>query len=228
MLEKDKDGVEPTEIVVTCYEVVPPTVVEATPTTLVQQTAVLSDVVDGGGIDPQTTRLAQMAIARDLVRASWLQLYALVQSSIEDVDEGQTLQTLMVERHRSALDDLVALEVLSASVAGQVHVAFEEASFHAWRDNAPLTCYESLPIAYAPRGDLLQQANILSGFEGSLNAETIELAREAIELDIAFFKALEGENAGDELIALWQSGEIDAGEECIAATQFLVELLLRE
>ena len=43
---------------VLCYEIAPPTVVEVTPTTLVQQTKVLSDVVDGGGVNPEATRLA--------------------------------------------------------------------------------------------------------------------------------------------------------------------------
>jgi hypothetical protein len=223
-----EDKVEPTEIAVTCYEIEAPITVEVTPTMLVQQTKVLSDVIEGGGVNPEATRLAQMASSREMVRALWLQLYILAASSSEDADEGKALQTLMVERHRSALDDLMALEVLSEPVADQVQVAFEEESFHAWRDNAPITCYEGLPLAYEPRGDLLQQANLLNGFEGELDAETIELAREAVARDITFLKAFESENPSTKLLALWQSGEIDAGEDAIAATQFLVELLLEE
>ena len=58
--EDDQDGVEPTkeveptEVIMMCYEAGPPVTVEATPTTILQQTKVLTDVVDGQVIQAGT------------------------------------------------------------------------------------------------------------------------------------------------------------------------------
>jgi hypothetical protein len=226
--KNDKDKATPTEVPVLCYEIVPSVIVEATPTTIVKQTSVLSDVVDGGDINPAATRLVQSASSREMVHALWLQLYTLAKTSGEDIDEGEALKTVMIEQHRSALDDLVSLDELAPAVADQVQVAFEEASFHTWRKNIPVTCYIAVPTEYDARDDLLEQANTLNKFEGTLDAQIIDQAREAVMRDMAFFQAFSSESPGDDLLALWRSGEIEASEEAIAAARFLVELLLNE
>lgn len=122
------------------------------------------------------------------------------------------LAVLPVE-HRAILSALVASGELAADVADEVQLALIEALAHIDRSRA--LCYFMMPPVAAPRQDLLLQAKALVEVEGTLDPETIALARAALEKDMAFFEA---DQAGET-----SSG--DASAAARAAAQFLTELL---
>jgi hypothetical protein len=211
---------------VMCYEVGPlPTPTPSDQT--IQRKEVLTDVVKTGDIDPDTVHRAQVADARQRVRDCWYQLDDLIQQTREDFETAERAQESLIDAHRVALDDLVALEELSATAADHAQAAFAEASFHVWRDNAPISCYIALPVEYEPRRDLVLQADTLTEVSGDLDPATVEAAQAALARDMAFFDILRsGQLEASELAGLWTSGELDAGEEAVAAAQFLADLLL--
>ena len=128
--------------------------------------------------------------------------------------------------HRAALDGLVGAGELAPAVADCVQMAYEEAAFHAWRNNAPITCYIALPVEYDPRADLLGRADALADVSDA-DPETVELARAALARDVAFFTALEADSdKGSELLTQWQEGEIEVDPDAAEAAAFLVDLLL--
>jgi hypothetical protein len=211
---------------VMCYEAV--ALPDPTPTDQpIQRREVLTDVVKTGDIDPDTVHRAQVADARQRVRDCWYQLDDLIQQTTEDFESAERAQESLVDAHRVALDDLVALDELSATAADHAQAAFAEASFHAWRDNAPITCYIALPVEYEPRRDLVLQAETLCEVSADLDPATVEAAQAALARDMAFFDALRsGQIEGHDLVGLWTSGELDADEEAVVAAQYLVDLLL--
>jgi hypothetical protein len=229
--------------VVSCYE--PAIVIEETPTVegmcyaeaplpdptptgeTIQRREVLTDVTKTGDINPDTVHRAQVADARQRLRDCWYQLDDLAQGAGTAPDETQQAQESLVEAHRAALDDLVALDEMDAEVAEHVQAAFTEASFHAWRNNAPITCYIALPVEYEPREDLLLQADKLAEVSGDLDPATVAAVQAALARDMAFFDALsEGTVESKNNAGLWRSGEIEVSAEALEAAQFLIDLLL--
>lgn len=174
---------------------------------------------------------------RDRLHTCWLQLDSLAPKSQKDPDQGSQLQDELVVNHRAALDELVAAGELDAAVADQVQVAFDEAAFHVWRSNAPVTCYIALPVEFDARDDLRQQFELLHQVTDGLDQATVKNVQTAIERDIAFFdtlaalQSLEGEayqQAQRELIAQFDADDVEVSPEAARAARFLVELLLRE
>jgi hypothetical protein len=211
---------------VMCYEAV--ALPDPTPTgPAIQRKEVLTDVVKTGDINPGTIHQAQAADARQRARDCWFELDELIQQTRVDWEKAERAQESLVDVHRTALDDLVALDELSAAVADHVQAAFVEASFHAWRNNAPITCYFALPVEYQPREDLVQQADTLSEVAGNLDPATVAAARAALARDMAFFGIRRsGELEAADIGGLWTSGEIEVSAEAVAAAQFLADLLL--
>jgi hypothetical protein len=160
------------------------------------------------------------------LRSCWLRLDWLARQARRDYERGEQTRDELVAEHRAALDDLVAAGEVDAAVADQVQVAFNEAAFHAWRSNAPMTCYMALPVEYGGRDDLLQQAELLRKATSSLDPAVVEEAQAAIARDIALFEAAAGPEAGAKLIEQFEAGEIEAGPEAVEAARTLVELLL--
>jgi hypothetical protein len=169
---------------------------------------------------------------RGRLRHCWLRLDWLAQKTREtppeNYEEGERARDELVAEHRAALDDLVAADELDAAVADQMQVAFSEAAFHAWRNNAPMTCYIEMPIESVARGDLIQQAELLREAASDLDPAVVEEVQAAIARDIAFFEAAAGPEAGTKLIEQFEAGEIEASPEAIEAAHILVDLLLGE
>jgi hypothetical protein len=166
------------------------------------------------------------------LRNCWLRLDWLAQKTRETpperYEQGEQARDKLVAEHRAALDDWVAAGELDAAVADQMQVAFAEAAFHAWRNNAPMTCYEALPIEYGARDDLIQQAELLREAASDLDPAVVEEVQAAIARDIALFEAATGPGAGFELIQQFEAGEIEASPEAVEAARILVDLLLGE
>lgn len=166
---------------------------------------------------------------QDRVRTCWSRLGWLAQKALdyEHYEAGEKARDELIADHRAALDDLVAAGELDAAVADQMQVAFSEAAFHAWRDNAPITCYIALPIEYGPRSDLLRQAELLESV-GDLDPAVVKEVRTAIARDITFFEVATGPEPGYELLERLEAGEIEASPEAIEAAHTLVSLILGE
>jgi len=161
------------------------------------------------------------------LRSCWLRLDWLARQARGDYERGEQARDELVAEHRAALDDLVAAGEVDAAVADQVQVAFDEAAFHAWRSNAPMTCYMALPVEYGGRDDLLQQAELLRKAASGLDPAVVEEVQAAIARDIALFEAAAGPEAGAKLIEQFETGEIKASPEAVEAARILVDLLLR-
>lgn len=191
-----------------------------------------------GGTDPtQSQHLSN----KERIRQCWSSLGDLAEQTLEDFEFAEQLKAELITNHRIALDKLIAAGEISAAGADQVQNAFQEAAYHVWRLNAPITCYEPAVIDYAPtsRGQLAQQVALLSelAMQGDVNLNTITHAQAAIEKDIAFL----GLTDEDEQ-SLYEKLITDAGEihnyppfdeldlevslTTIEAARFLVEVLL--
>ena len=165
------------------------------------------------------------------LRDCWAQLDWLAQEARSiDYEQSERAMDQLIADHHAALDEMAADGQLDADVAEQVRVAFDEAAFHAWRNNAPITCYIALPIEYDARVDLVQQAKLLDDVAGDLDPTVVEEVRAAIARDIALFEVAATENPPNynELIEQFKAAELEASPEAIEAARFLVELLLGE
>jgi hypothetical protein len=136
--------------------------------------------------------------------------------SFEDTDFSRDLR----QRHEHALAALVESEEIDDAVADEIAIAFEEAIAHIQRQQA--TCYIALPPVFAPREDLVKQAELLEELsaEGDIASKTVAQAQAALERDIAWLAQF---HAGEE------PGEVDGIEitpEAAEAARILVELLL--
>jgi hypothetical protein len=162
------------------------------------------------------------------LRNCWLRLDWLARQTRRDYEQGQQARDELVADPRAALDDLVAAGELDAAVADQMQVAFDEAAFHVWRSNAPMTCYEALPVEYGARDDLIRQAELLRGAASDLDPAVVEEVQATIARDIALFEAAAGPEAGFELIEQFEAGQIEASPEAIEAARILAKLLLEK
>ncbi len=168
---------------------------------------------------------------RDRLRICWMQLDWLAKEAQSgDFEQSEQAKDLLIISHQVALNEMTADGQLDADVAGQVRIAFDEAAFHAWRNNAPITCYIALPVEYGARGDLLQQANLLDEAAGHLDPAVVEEVRAAIAQDLALFEAADAEEPPDynELTEQFEAAELEASPEAIEAARFLIELLLEK
>lgn len=209
---------------VTCYEVqVLPT---PTPTDQLERKKVLTDTISSGDVNMDTVRRAQAANARERLRDCWRQLDGLAQQAGQDYEQASQAKSALVETHRAVLDELVSLDELGAQAATLVHAAFEEAAFHVWRANAPLTCYLGLPIQYEPCEDLVLRAEMLADVARDLDPAVVAEAQDALARDIAFLGALEPDGPTDaQLLALWRSRDIAADAQAVEAARYLGALL---
>ncbi len=185
--------------------------------------------------------------ARDRLRRCWLSFGELAQATIQEANQGITENTFgqsLVAEHRAALDELVAEEVLTESVAGLIQEAFDAAVYHVWRSNAPMTCYEPMIVDYAPvsASILVQQADALEqvASQDEIDPTTLDKARAALEHDLAFYTMTEDEVASlyDRIITEWQTQgqntpsfeelDLEITPDAQAAAQFIIDLLTRE
>ncbi|OGO16949.1 MAG: hypothetical protein A2Z14_10280 [Chloroflexi bacterium RBG_16_48_8] len=180
---------------------------------------------------------------KDHLRDCWLSMEKLAQETQKDYEQADQTKEDLIADHRSALDDLVASGKLSSATADQVHNAFQEATYHVWRSNAPITCYEPMILDYTPTssGQLAQQVALLSEIadSGDMDENTIAQAQAALERDIAFLSLTNDATQAlyEELIATagetydfpsFDELELEITPETMQAARFLVELLIED
>jgi hypothetical protein len=185
--------------------------------------------------------------ALDRLRKNWLSFGDLANATIEENEQGITDNTLgqeLVASHRLALDELVSSGDLTPSVADLVQEAYEAAVYHVWRSNALMTCYEPRQVDYAPvsANTLVQQAAVLDEISalGTLDPQTVDAARAAIEHDMAFYALSDAEVSGlyDRLVNEWQTLgqtipdfealDLEVTPDAEAAAQFIISLLTKQ
>jgi len=177
----------------------------------------------------------------DHLRGCWLSLDKLAQETQMDYEQADQAKQDLIASHRSALDDLVASGELSSESADLVHIAFQEATYHVWRSNAPITCYEPMIVDYSPTssGQLTQQVALLSEIadSGDIDEHTMAQAQAALERDIAFLSLSDDETQSlyEALIATagetydfpsFDELELEITPETMEAARFLVGLLI--
>jgi hypothetical protein len=143
----------------------------------------------------------------------------------QDGDPFATTRDVLAKEHQAILDVLVAEGQVKGPVAKHMQIAFEEAAYHIARQRA--TCYIILPIEYAPREDLLEQADALRKVSGDLDPATVAKAQAAITQDVAFFETFK---AGPEdyryLDGNYRTGTLKASPEALEAAHLLAQLFL--
>ncbi len=179
--------------------------------------------------------------ANDHLRDCWLSLEKLAQETQKNFERAEQTRQDLLKDHRSALDDLVASGELNAVTAEQVQIAFREATYHVWRSNAPITCYEPMIIDYTPisSDQLTRQVDLLSELadSGVLDENTITQVQAALARDIAFLSLTDDETQElyDKLIAAadetydfpsFDEVELEIPSEAMEAARFLIKLLL--
>jgi hypothetical protein len=180
---------------------------------------------------------------RDHLRDTWLKLPWLADQTIEDYEQAQGERSRLLDDHRTYLDKLVSIGEISASAANQLQVAFTEATYHAWRSNAPFTCYLPAPGPdYTPSSSnqLATQAELLGELSNqvSLDLDTVALAQATIERDISFLNLAEEdvqelynkliEDAGDtQNYPIFSDLDLEISPDAMEAAEFLIELILK-
>jgi len=185
------------------------------------------------------------ASARGRLRACWTRFDELAQAAIEESSkEGydNVFGKQLLDEHLASLEPLISSGEITKAVADLVQEAYEAAVFHVWRSNVPITCYEPVMVDYAPASAnvLVKQVEALEQVAGAGNVDpaTVELARAALEHDMAFY-ALSSEEVDrlyERLIAEWQSQQqapptfenvdFEVTPDAEAAARFIVELLI--
>jgi hypothetical protein len=150
------------------------------------------------------------------LRACWLDLDSPQLQSFEDTDFSRELR----QRHGDALTALVDSGELDAAVADEIAAAFEEAVAHVQRQQA--SCYIALPPEFAPRDDLVRQADLLEDLAaaGDIDPGTVSQAQEALERDITWLAQFHAGETPGELEG------IEVTPEAAEAARILVGLLL--
>jgi hypothetical protein len=230
-------------MMVTRYEAMEP---EHTPTPTVQfapRATALDDVVQGCDIDPGVAQQVLAATCRDCLRACWWALEQLAEQPQESKEQSQRaldMRDALIAEHRAALDALVTAGALTSSVADHVHEAYAAATGHIFRANSLRTCYEPEYGTFrrASSEQLTQQAAILAEMEegSDLDPRVVLRIRTAIERDVAYLTLSEAEvqTLQEEILKRAEAGtktslddiELEIAENEIAATDFLIELLL--
>lgn len=190
-----------------------------------------------------TTRCAlpgQSKTPRDQLRFYWQRFDWLAGQSRDwkDPERGDEARERLNREHREALDTLVSAGELAQPVADLVQTAFEAATYHVWRSNAAITCYEPMIVEYRPTASsqLVVQSAWLAG-AGDLDPATVAQAQAAIERDMAFLQLTNAEvnNLYRRLIDASEDGrpipqfddlDLEVTAEAVQAAQFLIELLV--
>jgi hypothetical protein len=231
---------------ITCYVPVEPTDIPKSTEQLDQQGVILTAVARGDDVDPEVARRALIAFHRERLRSCWLRLDWLAEQAQDwsDYEKGeQALEQLKTE-HRAALDGLVASDGLGGAVADEVQIAFDAATYHVWRANCGMTCYEPLMMPdYTQSGSaqLVGQAELLADLadDAAIDPETVARAQAAVERDIAFlnlspeeeqtlYDALMEAAGEDHNYPTFEELGLEITPEAAEAARFLVELLLEE
>ncbi len=195
---------------------------------------------------PLPTPLPSSFAPRERIRLCWGRFDQLAAATLSGQNQGSDswddpFGQQMLADHRAALDELVEAEELESNVADLVQDAFGAAVFHVWRSNTPITCYEAMMVDYAPTSaeQLVRQAETLTDLAqtGNLDPDTVALARETIEHDLAF-EALTYEEVSalyEKIIAEAQQNpsdippfeevELTVTPEMEKAAQFLADVL---
>jgi hypothetical protein len=223
---------------ITCYEAVELTLTPPPPDQLTRQADILTATATSSGLNPEATRQALVAIARERLQAAWQQLNELAEETRADFESGEQKRDELAAAHRAALDDLVVRGELTEAVAGQVQAAFEAAAYHVWRANAPITCYEPVLIDYKPVSSdrLVEQARLLAERD-DLDPQVVSQAQAAIAKEVAFLNMSpeEVDTLYEQILSAQQSGQplpdfedvdLDIAPQDLQAAQFLVKLLL--
>ncbi len=138
----------------------------------------------------------QEARARGRLRSNWRSFGELAVKTATGLNRGtdswdDPLGQGMIEDHRATLDVMVRRGELSAPVADLVQEAYAAAVYHVWRSNAPMTCYEPMPVNYAPASAaaLVHQSAVLLqiGEQGKVDPQTLAKAQAALEHDMAYY-----------------------------------------
>jgi hypothetical protein len=156
----------------------------------------------------------------------------------ERIAEEEAVPRKRAATHQQLLDALVARGLLEEPVARHMQVAFEEAIYHPIRSRK--TCYIGIDTAYAPRRDLLQQADVLNKVSEDLDPSTVAKAQAAIAQDIAFFEtfatfgtfttfgtARVSKARRDNRVQLeedYRTGNLEASPEALEAARLLTRL----
>jgi hypothetical protein len=194
--------------------------------------------------NPNTPTPADLS-ARSRLRLCWLRFGELEAKTRDgtntDDGGGDPLGTRMIKEHRTILFELTAAGEITEPVALLIQEAYGAAVYHVWRSNAPITCYEPMIVDYAPSsaGNLVHQSEVLSRISGgsTVNPETIEKARAALEHDLAFYALSDSDMQAlyDQLLEEYRDpgGSIPTFEDvkltltpdAQAAAQFLLDVL---
>lgn len=178
------------------------------------------------------------------LRKCWLSFGELAAQTRENADKGISEDVFgqgLVSKHKTDLDQLVADGKLTRPVADLVQEAYEAAVYHVWRSNAPITCYEPAMVDFAPVSaqSLVQQAAALDSLAagGTVDPQTLEQARAALEHDLAFYSLTQDEvnDLYHRLVDEWQANQgapdfaevdLEVTPDDKAATEFIINLLL--
>ncbi len=144
---------------------------------------------------------------RERLQSCWLRLDWLEKQTRQDPDTGWQIHNELVVEHRTALDDLVAMNELDATVADQVQISFAAAvdQVYYWANPVILTCYTAPPENYTPEpgkavgpilesyvrtsiNQLVQQLSLLDEVteNSDLDPDTVTQIQTTLERDIAF------------------------------------------
>ena len=181
--------------------------------------------------------------ARDRLRDAWLSLDKLAKQTEKNADRGSETRDRLSADHQSALDELVAAGALAQPVAADLQAAFDDASNHVWRANAPITCYEPTIVTFRPgrADDLIRQAELLAELagRGDIPPEAIAAAQSAITRDVAFLaltweeeqalytRLIEASQAGAPIPSFDQLA-LDIPPDAAQAARFMVALFSTE
>lgn len=178
------------------------------------------------------------------LRAYWLSfgdLASKTQAGNAQDSSEDTYGQELIEGHRAALDELISAGALTRVAADLVEEAYEAAVYHVWRSNSMMTCYLTAGPTFAPESaqSLVQQSEALDQLasQGTIDPQTLETARQALEHDMAFYTL-----SNDQVQALYQSltdelnaqgqgipefadVELDVSPDAKAAAQFIIDLL---
>ena len=187
----------------------------------------------------------QGSTPRERLRNCWLRFDWLAEATQDwdNYERGEEALDELISAHRSSLDELISAGELDQEVADQVQKAFDEASYHVWRSNAPITCYEPMLIDYTPSSSsrLVAQASTLAEFGASdeIDPDTVAQAEAAIERDMAFLNLSPGEvdalynrlikATGESYdFPAFDDLELEISPDAAEAARFLIALLLAE
>jgi hypothetical protein len=192
-------------------------------------------------LPPPTVTPPAAASSHERLRQYWLRFEQLASQAASGDGTDYSLAEQMMVGHHAALDDLVAQGEISASVAGLVQEAYEAATYHVWRSNVPVTCYEPMLVDYAPAsaGVLVRQAEVLEEIaaQGTIDPLTLEKAQTALEHDLAFYALSEAEvqslyerllqesQQAGQPIPSFEALSLALTPDARAAAQFIVDLL---